>query len=295
MQPVKAKIVKYTDRFWFDTTGNADCLRSMIVNVLDESPAPLSEIWMLIPVSAAHIQNVVDRSATCLDAAFYFNAIKTNGYHVKSRNSRGGVIYNDGLDDVQVRFDNTITVEPITNASFLKVEFADPIKPGEYREIRLSFSVSSLARKIRRGEYEFQLPYFTSLTGRHSFRGAASTLAGEDITVMPSVDPQRAIGGFDVFMYLPPSATGHGFESSSMNVDAHDLAGAETEPKEKYHWRMRKATDRREITLGTGFNIAGCFTTELSWISRHLLTILAVVGIVFSITAILLAIFLSGS
>lgn len=261
----KAEIVKYSDRVWFDSTGDAKCLRSAIIHILGDSPKPLSQLSFLIPVPRDHILEILDRSETCLAVDFPFNHFKTGGYKIKTKTESGGTIFNDGFDDVTVRHGNTVDIIGIDNTSVVTLKFAQEIRRGEFREVRFLLSISSLATIIREDTYAIDLPYFGEFTSLSTYRAATDQVrAHEQIPVIPIYNKDTRQGGFDVILYLPPGVTGHDFPAlATKSIDRYNEEGVESEGREKYIWRLRQATDAPEVNLGVRFSIAGNWSFEI--------------------------------
>lgn len=256
----EAEIVKYSDRIWFDSTGGAKCLRSVIIHVLDRSPKPLSQLCFVMPVPRNNITGeIVDKSETCTDIGFGFNSFKTGGYRVESREKDGGVIYNDGFENVRVRYGNKFNIIGIGNTSVLQATFSEAIQRGEFREVRVGFSVSSLAIKFKEDTYAIDLPYFGDSTSLFNYKEAINQVKGhEEIPVIPIYNRETRQGGFDVILYLPPGMEGHDFPAlTKKSIDRHNQDGTEAEEREKYMWRLREATDALQVAFGVRLSIAG--------------------------------------
>lgn len=261
----KAEIVKYCDRIWFDEAGNAECLRSMIIHVLDDSPKNLSQLGFLLPAPSNHVQRVVDASETCLDRDFIFNSFKTCGYGVKARNQNGGIIFNDNFDNMVVRYGNKLDIIGIGNTTCLNVKFPEDIRPGQFRELRLRFLISSLAVMMREETYAIDLPYFGDYTSLSNYKTATDQVKGHDqIPVIPIYNKDTRQGGFDVILYLPPGMEGHDFPTlAKKSIDKHTEDGTEGEEREKYIWRLREATDANQATFGLRLSLAGNWSYEI--------------------------------
>lgn len=255
----EADTVKYSDRIWFHEDGSANCLRSMIIHVSDKSPKPLSRICFLLPVPVDSVQEIEDASDTCLNMNFIFNSYKTGGYKVKEQDEHGGVILNDNFDNVVVCYRNKFCKIGIGNTTCVEAKFAKDIKPGEFRELRVRFSISSLAALIRGETYAVALPYFGDHTSLSDFKVATDQVRGhEEIPAIPIYNKDTKQGGFDVIVYLPPGMEGHDFPTlARKSIDRHMEDGSEGEEREKYMWRLREATDAERATFGLGLSLAG--------------------------------------
>lgn len=261
----KAEIVKYTDRIWFNEDGDANYLQSMIIHVLDDSPKPLSQLFFLLPAPKDHVRDVKDASETCLDDQFVFNSFKTLGYRIKTKDENGGTIFNDGFDNVTVRYGNTLD-EPliIGNTTCISVKFNGDIQSGEFREIRLRFLISGLATS-RRTAYTVDLSYFGDYTVEADYKVAVNSVKGHaQIPVIAIYDKDTKQGGFDVILYLPPDMEGRDFPAlARKSIDTHTEDGSEGDEREKYIWHLREATDAREATFGLRISITGRWSYEI--------------------------------
>lgn len=261
---IDATIVKFSDRIWFDQNGDAKCLRSLIIHVSDASVKLLSKLFLLMPVARDSICEAVDRSETCTNIDFAFNSFKTGGYRVESRDNNGGLIYNDGFENVRVCYGNRIEIISVHNCSVLEVTFSEAIRRGEFREIRLGLSITSLATKVG-GTYAIDLPYFGASTSLFDCRKATEQLMGHaQIPVIPIYDREARQGGFDVITYIPPGMEGSDFSPrSTKSIARLDEAGISSQQREKRIWRLRKVTDAVQVCYGDRFSVTGRWGYEI--------------------------------
>ncbi|MFH1060670.1 MAG: hypothetical protein V1797_18570 [Pseudomonadota bacterium] len=110
---VSCEISKFIDRMWIHDEGDLTCIRSFIVHVYPESPAPLSALRILVPYRV--LKEVEDISETCLNMEYLFNNknFSTGGYDV----NRVGVNRNYGMVmydyfNTSVYSDNAVSVYP---------------------------------------------------------------------------------------------------------------------------------------------------------------------------------------
>lgn len=263
-----AEIVKFCDRIWFDGDGDAKCLRSVIVHVLDQSKRSVRELCFLTPVATSDIvpQEIVDKSDTCASPDWAFNSFKTGGYHIEQTDASGGTIFNDGFSNVVFRYGNRAEIAAIANASLITIGLAQPIQPGEFREVRFLFGVKSLAKKYKKDTYAIDLPYFAEFTSFCAYTAATKVVKGQrQIPVIPKYDMASNNGGFDVIIYLPPGTTGSDFPPQALkSIDDHGEDGVQSESREKYIWRLRQVTDASAvIAAGGDFWIVGNWSPGL--------------------------------
>lgn len=102
-------IKKYVDRIWISENGDADILRTLILEVKKGSLAPLNEIRILSPYKYIKSLELVNEICFLSSSEFYFNSPEINtkkDYKVVQklpdvlRSDSYGIIDYDGIKDI---------------------------------------------------------------------------------------------------------------------------------------------------------------------------------------------------
>ena len=198
----KCVVVKFVDRIWLETSGDLNCIRTFILHVEDGDP--LHDIRMLIPFR--NTPNLTDLSEICLNEGYLYNDpnFSSGGYNVKNINSEGNcgrVVYD--YFDTEVHTDNLVKSFLGKCKDYQVIEFDfknNPIRKGEYRLIRLSFSVTSILDKILPRVSSLKLGYFI-ISNTEEFD--MMEIKKLEVPVMKIFDPETKKGGFDIFLHFP--------------------------------------------------------------------------------------------
>lgn len=242
---VEAEIVKYADRIWLDKNGVAEILHSIIVGVVGGHP--LEQLSMLLAVEDGSIEDLRDASETCFKEPdeCYFNRAKTNGYRIEEQPDTDGLgyVFVDGFNHVEVCTQNRVTHKAVANSCLVTVSFGKkPIAPGSFRKLRLYSKLKLPVHRLNNKEeesYTIEFGYFDAT----SFQDAIQIIGGQEheIPVRAIIDHKTRQGGFDVFVYLPPSFTGRNWWGGEPRTEYVEVSGQEAGvARTKYTFRLRK-------------------------------------------------------
>ncbi|MBW2148646.1 MAG: hypothetical protein JRG73_03610 [Deltaproteobacteria bacterium] len=253
----ECEIAKFVDRIWIDKSGNLTCIRTFIVHVAENSP-PLQAIRMLIP--SQQTPELYEISDTCLTDDYLFNHSfsSTGSYEIKSLDidRTYGKVYCDYFE-VDVYTDNVIkSFEcPKKTSRVVSIEFREqPITPGTFRLIRITFKISSPLVEIFPRVYSLQLHYFDKalVCGAYE-RLDIKTL---EVPVKKKFNPQIKQGGFDIFLYLPENLSSTRFNALTQTTSNHLPDGTNSEkPCQQFVWRGEAAVpdDVKYLKAGEAF------------------------------------------
>lgn len=266
----KCQVVKCSDRIWLDKNGNASFLRSFVIRVLPDSPLPLTEVKLLLPVE--HILDIKSSNDSYFQEQYYFNQPHirtTNTYKItkspetNSYNSYG-LINDDGIDDIKIFTAGEYAAPKLfrfDKCTVLRFRIPDAVKPGEVVGWRFSFRVSSLFDNVVGNdllpEYNVPLSYFSKL-----YNDEIVMLGGQnEIDIIPTLEGENHPGGFDIWLYLPPRFMKvSGFDDATEKIDHRTMDGTEGDPQVKFGWKLRwllKKHGRPENTPMNSTDILG--------------------------------------
>lgn len=239
------EIVKFVDRLWIEKNGELVCIRSFIVHVKVDSPAPLSHVRMLVPLQELH--SLQDLSETCLDDNYLFNkgVFSTGGFKLNScePDKKFGFVNYDYFLDVIVRTDSTLK-SYLTDGSKKKSRIVSydfprtPINPGEFRLFRYSFSATSLLDEVFPRVFNLKIEYFNKDYHEDEFR--VLDCANLEIKVAKLYNKETRQGGVDIFLHLPKDLSSTNFNSLTQTTSDFLPDGTFSKKKnQKFIWRAR--------------------------------------------------------
>lgn len=257
----KCSIIKYVDRIWLSETGDARILRTFIVKVDENSPVPLKEIRMLLPVK--QILDLENFYEACFlpPSENYFNspeACTTEESQVIQEPPKPpkfdsfGIIRHDVSEDIKVFSRMNQSSFQIGECSVIRFQLPRPLQKGKSTEIRIKFQVTSLFDKPSLGpfpNYSIEFSYFS----QKYIEEIKQLNRKLEIKIKPilGLEKSRFRGGFDIFLYFPPEFE----EVSGFNdyfkekYDTHNLYGKEEPTKRhKYLWRLRDLLKKRRLS-----------------------------------------------
>ncbi len=198
----KCVIVKFIDRIWAETNGDLNCIRTFILHVEDGDS--LHDIRMLIPFR--NVPQMTDLSETCLNPTYLYNNsnFSSGGYNVTSLTAEGdyGRVGYDYFD-TEVYTDNLVKSFSGKCKDYQVIDFSfknHPIHKGEYRLIRMSFSVTSVLDKIQPRVSSLRLGYL-QISNSEEFN--IMEIKKLEVPIMKIYDVETKKGGFDIFLHLP--------------------------------------------------------------------------------------------
>ena len=288
------RIVKFVDRIWIlNHEGDVAVLRAFIVENFSQQSTEesLTKIKMLIPYR--HVLDPLLRNQTCFNENLFFNSPKTRStgkYGIttmpkyNNRKDDFGVIFDDGIENIKVYLNAKLDklgidsqndaagkIEGDTRGSTI-LELCFPqgatLAPGERAEFVLSFKINNLFDKldsdgitIRR---EIMLEYFV---GREWEAEIKLLGLNNEIKIIPGLGGATNAGGFDIFVYVPPTLEKiDGFDNKLKPSwhDTKDIDGVDTHTEwEKYLFRLRDIIKNKNIVgIGDQVSIIGKFVEK---------------------------------
>jgi hypothetical protein len=250
-QGCECNVVKFVDRIWIDKSANLTCIRTFIINLKDNS-LPLTEIRMLVPFR--QIAEFEDISETCLLDDYLFNGrhFSTGGYEIRSLDiDRTNGIVNYDFFEAVVYTTNIIKAyecpkNPNCRVIAINMKTA-PIKPGEFRLIRIKFKITSVLDEVFPRVYNLELNYFDNslVYGTYDLL----EIKNLEIPVIKLMESDNKKGGFDIFVHLPEDLSSTNFNALTQTTSDHLPDGTlSTRRFQKFIWRARKVI-REDVNL----------------------------------------------
>lgn len=263
-QGVSCEIVTYCDRLWLNSDGGIDCIKIFIINNTDTEKS-LTRVRMLVPYK--NLLEIKDISEKFLDPSFLLTQNSTGGYTLGEYDPirKLGTITIDGFQNVNVLANNIITTSHLKPSEVSLVEIkneVNPILPGEFRLIALSFSVSSLLEQMFGKEsdtYSLCIDYLDKTQNSQ----ALGHLVGNnklEIPIKKIFNAETRQGGFDIFLYLPPELSGQDFNADKISESELQFNGQKGEKRQKFLWRGRllfQDPNIKYLECGKEFEIHG--------------------------------------
>ena len=249
------------DRIWLSEIGDAEVLRTFVVKVDENSPSPLTEVRILLPIK--YIKNIKVVNETCfLPASEYsFNSpqISTKQeYKIVQkppslvRADSFGIINHDGIENIKIfsSFDNYSSYQ-VGDCTVIRLQFPCGLEKGESTEIRLTFQITSLFIRTTSDEYPIYFVPFTYFSPRY-INEVDQLDKKLEIKVKPTLGQdksERRIGGFDTIVYFPPEfEEASDFHPYKKKSDPYDIHGKIT-PDERIKLIFRLRSSLKEKGL----------------------------------------------
>ena len=248
-------IIKYVDRIWLSKTGDAEIMRTLVVEVDENSVEPLREVRLLSPFK--YVKDLKSINETCFLSPdeFRFNSplISTiQNYEIIQKPSTpirydsSGVIEHDGIKNIIVfaLFDRCSSY-PVGDCSVIRLQLPRDLKKGEITEIRFTFKTTSLFTKITTDKHPVYFVQFTYFSPEH-INEIDQLDRKLEIKVKPTLgedESHRRIGGFDSIIYFPSEyEKASDFKPYKETIDSYNIQGKKV-PKTmlKLVYRLRAA------------------------------------------------------
>lgn len=250
---VDARIVYYGDRIWLSDDGGAQVMRTFIVEVSEKSTHPLKKFCFLVPRPINNLENL---SRFSTDPAYPFNEEGRMTGEIKVIDEHK-VIFDDF--DCYVGHKHSISPRFYEGTTGVNIDLRDKPTPLGSRELfLLKFDVSRLIERLPNANI-FRLYYFCPERCR---RDAFSTLSHNYsvVPVVPIYNPQTRQGGFDIFVYAPPTQEVQSVIGKYSHAEMNFNYKGESLPRKRSGilWHLREIIESPQEPIvwkeGGGFN-----------------------------------------
>jgi len=272
-------IKKYVDRIWISENGDADILRTLILEVKKGSLDPLNEIRILSPYKYIKSLELVNETCFLPSSEFHFNSPEINtkkDYKVVQklpdvlRNDSYGMIDHDGIKNIKVFNAINNSIYQVGECTVIRLQFPVPLIEGDTTEIRLKFRVNLFLQKPTTSIFSVYNVHFEYFSNKYidevdQLDDNLQIMFGS--TLKKADESAREEAGFDIIIYLPLKFERvSGFENFyKCKPDFYNIQGKKDFERTKIMFSLShllKIGDKpkyKEVGVGENIEINGTF------------------------------------